>query len=51
MKVGGDVQVLVTICKVGLIGAVIAVGLGSGHGSMSNFQSVTPVTAANEPAV
>jgi basic amino acid/polyamine antiporter, APA family len=47
VKVGGDVQVLVTICKVGLIGAVIAVGLGSGHGAVANFQSFTPVTAAH----
>jgi basic amino acid/polyamine antiporter, APA family len=47
VKVGGNVQVLVTVCKVGLIGAVVAIGLGSGHGSIANFQSVTPVTAAN----
>src|SRR5580704_6605020 len=49
VKIGGNVQVLVTICKVGLIGAVIAIGLGSGHGAMANFQSFTPVTAAHGP--
>ncbi len=32
VKIGGGVQVLVTICKVGLIFAVIVIGLGSGHG-------------------
>jgi basic amino acid/polyamine antiporter, APA family len=47
VKVGGDVQVVFTLCKVGLIAGVIAVGLAMGHGSISNFQSVTPVTAAN----
>jgi basic amino acid/polyamine antiporter, APA family len=47
VKVGGSVQVLVTVCKVGLILAVIAVGLGTGHGDLGNFQSVTPVSAAN----
>jgi len=47
VKVGGRVQVLVTICKVGLIFGVIAVGLGAGHGDVGNFQSATPVSAAN----
>lgn len=47
VKIGGRVQVLVTVCKVGLIFAVIAVGLGSGHGDASNFQSIVPVTSAN----
>ena len=39
VKVGGEVQVLVTICKVGLILAVIVVGLGTGHGDVANFGS------------
>jgi APA family basic amino acid/polyamine antiporter len=47
VKIGGEVQVLVTICKVGLIAGVVLVGLGTGHGSLANFQSVTSVTASN----
>jgi APA family basic amino acid/polyamine antiporter len=46
VKIGGRVQVLVTICKVGLIFAVIAIGLGTGHGDTGNFQSTAPVTSA-----
>jgi len=45
VKIGGGVQVLVTICKVGLIFAVIAIGLGTGHGDAANFQSAAPVTS------
>jgi len=44
VKIGGRVQVLVTICKVGLIFAVIAIGLGTGHGDVGNFQSSVAVT-------
>ena len=47
VKIGGRVQVLVTICKVGLIFAVIAIGLGTGHGDVRNFQSIAPVTATS----
>ena len=43
VKVGGNVQVLVTICKVSLILAVIVIGLGTGHGDMGNFQTSAPV--------
>ena len=32
VRVGGDVQVTVTILKVALIGAIIVIGLGTGHG-------------------
>lgn len=46
VKVGGDVQVVVTICKVGLIAAVVAVGLGSGHGSMANFHTSVPMAVS-----
>jgi APA family basic amino acid/polyamine antiporter len=46
VKIGGRVQVLVTICKVALIFAVIAIGLGTGHGDAGNFQSLAPVTSA-----
>jgi amino acid transporter len=42
VKVGGNVQVVVTIIKVGLIAAIIVIGLGSGHGSASNFQTAIP---------
>jgi APA family basic amino acid/polyamine antiporter len=46
VKIGGRVQVLVTICKVGLIFAVIAIGLGTGHGDVGNFQSSAAVTTS-----
>jgi len=46
VKIGGNVQVLVTVCKVGLIFAVIAIGLGTGHGELANFGIPAPVTAA-----
>jgi APA family basic amino acid/polyamine antiporter len=47
VKIGGRVQVLVTVCKVGLIFAVIVIGLGTGHGEAGNLESTTPVTAGN----
>jgi APA family basic amino acid/polyamine antiporter len=42
VRVGGDVQVATTLLKVGLIVAIIVIGLGSGLGSVSNFHSSTP---------
>src|SRR5207244_4892178 len=45
VKIGGRVQVLVTVCKVGLIFAVIMIGLGTGHGDLANFKIPTPVTS------
>jgi len=39
VKIGGNVQVAVTILKVGLIAAIIAIGLGGGHGTVSNFST------------
>jgi len=42
VKLGGRLQVLVTICKVGLIGGVIAFGLTFSGGSASNLVSSTP---------
>jgi basic amino acid/polyamine antiporter, APA family len=42
VKIGGNVQVAVTILKVGLIAALIVIGLGSGHGSISNFGTSIP---------
>jgi APA family basic amino acid/polyamine antiporter len=42
VKIGGNVQVAVTILKVGLIAAIIVIGLGSGHGAVSNFSTSIP---------
>lgn len=42
VKVGGDVQVAVTFIKVGLIAAIIVIGLATGHGSVGNFQTSIP---------
>ena len=42
VRVGGNVQVTVTAIKVGLIAAIIVIGLGSGAGSSVNLQSFTP---------
>ena len=39
VRVGGDVQVVVTVMKVALIGAIIVAGLGSSHGAAANFQA------------
>ena len=50
VKIGGRVQVLVTVCKVGLIFAVIALGLGTGHGDAGNFQSILPAAAGGMAA-
>ena len=42
VRVGGNVQVATTLLKVGLIGAIIVIGLGSGLGSAANYHSSTP---------
>ncbi len=42
VKVGGDLQVVVTLLKVGLIGAIIVIGLGTGHGSVANYHTSIP---------
>jgi basic amino acid/polyamine antiporter, APA family len=42
VKVGGDVQVVVTLAKVALIAAIIVIGLGTGHGSVSNYHTSIP---------
>ena len=39
VRVGGDVQVATTLLKVGLIAAIIVIGLGSRHGSVANYHS------------
>ena len=42
VRVGGNVQVVTTLLKVGLIGAIIVIGLGSGLGDVANYHSSTP---------
>ncbi|MGA2328233.1 MAG: amino acid permease [Bryobacteraceae bacterium] len=43
VRFGGAVQVAVTVVKVGLIAAIIAIGLGGGHGTVANYASSIPV--------
>jgi len=45
VKIGGNVQVAVTVVKVALIVGIVLVGLGSGHGEISNFGSSIPAAA------
>jgi APA family basic amino acid/polyamine antiporter len=42
VRVGGNVQVAATLVKVGLIAAIIVIGLGSGRGAAANFHTFTP---------
>jgi APA family basic amino acid/polyamine antiporter len=42
VKVGGDLQVIVTILKVGLIAGIIVIGLTTGHGSVANYHTSIP---------
>jgi APA family basic amino acid/polyamine antiporter len=42
VKVGGDLQIVVTIIKVGLIAAIIVIGLTYAHGSAAHFSASTP---------
>jgi amino acid transporter len=44
VKLGGGVQVAVTVVKVGLIAVIIVIGLGSGTGSASNYHSTAAAT-------
>lgn len=46
VKVGGQVQVVVTVAKVGLFVAVVAFGLFSGKGDVANYSSALPSTTA-----
>jgi len=43
VKIGGEVQVVVTIVKVGLIALIIVVGLTGGQGTTANFHTSIPV--------
>src|ERR1700730_12016504 len=45
VKVGGNLQVVVTLVKVGLIAAIIVIGLGTGHGSVANYHTSIPAPA------
>jgi basic amino acid/polyamine antiporter, APA family len=45
VKIGGGVQVAVTVIKVVLIAAIVVIGLGSGRGSTANFSSSIPAAA------
>ena len=42
VKVGGNVQVTVTLVKVGLLAAIIVIGLGGGQGSVANYHTSIP---------
>jgi APA family basic amino acid/polyamine antiporter len=42
VKVGGNVQVTVTVIKVALIAAIIVIGLGSSVGTAANFRTSVP---------
>src|ERR1700729_1236329 len=42
VKVGGDLQVVVTLLKVGLIAAIIVIGLTTGHGTVANYHTSIP---------
>ena len=45
VKLGGRVQIAITVVKVALIAGLIAAGLACGAGSVSNFQSSIPAAA------
>jgi len=42
VKVGGNVQVAVTVIKVTLIASIVVIGLGSSVGAASNFRTAVP---------
>ncbi|HYL35828.1 MAG TPA: amino acid permease [Bryobacteraceae bacterium] len=42
VRVGGNVQVTVTLVKIGLIGAIIVVGLATSHGGSANYRTSVP---------
>lgn len=42
VKVGGNVQVTVTVIKVGLLAVIIVMGLGSGYGGVANYSTSVP---------
>jgi APA family basic amino acid/polyamine antiporter len=42
VKVSGDLQVIATLLKVGLIAGIIVIGLGTGQGSVANYHTSIP---------
>src|SRR5208283_267562 len=42
VKVGGNVQVAVTVIKIALIASIVVIGLGSSVGAVSNFRTSVP---------
>jgi APA family basic amino acid/polyamine antiporter len=42
VRAGGNLQVAATLVKVGLIAAIIVIGLGSGHGATANYRATIP---------
>lgn len=42
VKVSGDLQVVATLVKVGLLCAIVVVGLASGHGNVANYTTSIP---------
>ncbi len=49
VRVGGDVQVFVTVLKLGLIGGLIVAGLASSHGNTANFHTGMPADPGGIP--
>lgn len=42
VRIGGDVQVAVTLVKVVLIAAIIIIGIGTSHGTTANYHTAIP---------
>jgi basic amino acid/polyamine antiporter, APA family len=42
VRIGGDVQVSITLVKVVLIAAIIVIGLATSHGTVANYRTATP---------
>lgn len=42
VKLGGELQIVITVIKVALIAGIIVAGLGFGSGAASNFATATP---------
>jgi len=45
VRVGGDVQVVITLVKVVLIAAIIVIGLTTSHGTVANYRTAIPSAA------
>ena len=42
VRIGGDVQVVITLVKVVLIAAIIVIGLATANGTVANYRTATP---------